>query len=121
MNFSLEIKRLRERLGMTQVELASTLQITSQSISNWETGRSTPWPSIAVEILDTLRQRSQGNPSTSAQERINGPRLDQIETRRVDVSKVPDHKHGSSSIERVGVCAGRWRGPVFSGDDTLDI
>jgi len=37
-----QIRRLRERLGKTQLELAQMLYVTRSAVAQWETGRSTP-------------------------------------------------------------------------------
>lgn len=34
-----QIKAIRQRLGMTQVQLAAELQVTIDAIKHWETGR----------------------------------------------------------------------------------
>ena len=36
------IKRLREKAGMTQLELAEKLQVSDKAVSKWETGKGYP-------------------------------------------------------------------------------
>lgn len=45
-----KIKQLREQLGMTQTELAKTLQLTRSSVNGWEMGLSMPSTSMVVEL-----------------------------------------------------------------------
>ncbi len=37
-----DIKKRRERAGLTQDELADLIGVTKQTVSNWETGRHKP-------------------------------------------------------------------------------
>ena len=46
------IKRLRQRKGLTQEELGSKLHVTRQAVSNWETGKNQP----DIEILKSLAE-----------------------------------------------------------------
>lgn len=46
------IKRLRQRRGLTQEELAEKLHVTRQAVSNWETGKNQP----DIELLKTLAE-----------------------------------------------------------------
>jgi transcriptional regulator with XRE-family HTH domain len=43
MTFGNLIRVERERLHLTQAELAIMLLVSKQTVSNWECGRSTPW------------------------------------------------------------------------------
>lgn len=42
MSIGMNIKRLRERAGMTQVELAEKMGLSSKTISSWEIDRTEP-------------------------------------------------------------------------------
>jgi DNA-binding transcriptional regulator YiaG len=44
MTFAEHIREARDRLQLTQADLAARLQVSTQTISNWERGRSVPWP-----------------------------------------------------------------------------
>ncbi|MBQ8300401.1 MAG: helix-turn-helix transcriptional regulator [Clostridia bacterium] len=45
-----KIKQLREQAGMTQSELARTLNLTRSSVNGWEMGLSLPSTSVIVEL-----------------------------------------------------------------------
>jgi len=46
------IKRLRERAGMTQTQLASKLNVSDRTVSKWETGRGYPDISLLEKIAE---------------------------------------------------------------------
>lgn len=46
------IKRLRQKRGLTQEELGSKLHVTRQAVSNWETGKNQP----DIELLKSLAE-----------------------------------------------------------------
>ena len=48
------IKRLRQRKGLTQEELGSKLHVTRQAVSNWETGKNQPDIEILKSLAETL-------------------------------------------------------------------
>lgn len=48
------IRSLRQRQGMSQDQLAQTLHVTRQTISNYETGRSRPDVEILTSLADAL-------------------------------------------------------------------
>lgn len=49
-----KIKTLREKLGITQAELARRLGITRSSVNGWEMGLSVPSTPILVELSQTF-------------------------------------------------------------------
>lgn len=52
-SFSLNLKNLRQRNGLSQLELARKLNLARQGyVSNLETGRKTPSPELVVSIAD---------------------------------------------------------------------
>lgn len=44
MTFAATIKAKRQALGLTQLEFATMLTVSQQTVNNWETGRVEPWP-----------------------------------------------------------------------------
>lgn len=48
------VKRLRERKGMTQQELAETLRVSDKAVSRWETGRGYPDLSLIEPLSAAL-------------------------------------------------------------------
>ena len=50
MNISEKLKNNRKQAGLTQEEIAQTLHVSRQTISNWETGRSIPDIYSLVEL-----------------------------------------------------------------------
>jgi transcriptional regulator with XRE-family HTH domain len=50
-----ELRMRRLELKISQVELASRLQVSQQTISRWESGGTTPGPRRIAELADALR------------------------------------------------------------------
>lgn len=48
------IKRLRQKRGLTQEELAGKLHVTRQAVSNWETGKNQPDIELLKSLAETL-------------------------------------------------------------------
>lgn len=53
-NLSKRIKILRKQLGMSQEDFAAKLCVTKQAISNMETGKSSPSPSVLYKMHTML-------------------------------------------------------------------
>lgn len=58
-----DIRNTRIRLGMTQEQIARTLNVSVRSISDWEHGRSKPLP-IVLGALRKLQRRAAKLPTT---------------------------------------------------------
>lgn len=52
MNFSQNLKDLRKKYHLSQVALASTLNVTQQAVGKWETGKSTPDYGTLIQLAD---------------------------------------------------------------------
>lgn len=52
-----QIASARELLGLTQPELASAAGVSDQTISNFETNRSEPYPATIEKITSALERR----------------------------------------------------------------
>lgn len=46
------LKKLRKQKGVTQVELASIMEVTQQAVGKWETGRSSPDPASLMKLAE---------------------------------------------------------------------
>lgn len=57
MSFGQTVKDNRKRLGLTQAQLATLLDVDTQSVSNWECGRNTPWAGERSRIETILQDR----------------------------------------------------------------
>jgi DNA-binding transcriptional regulator YiaG len=57
---SLEIKEIREKLGLTQEALAHILGVSFQTINRWERGLFSPSP-LALEKLKRLQEKGEAN------------------------------------------------------------
>ena len=66
MTFSTTIQSLRRELHLTQAELAATLGVDKQSVSNWECGRNAPWPAKQAGLISKLKAMQNGAPATVA-------------------------------------------------------
>jgi len=51
----MDIKQLRERLGLTQEELARKLYVSVTTVSRWETGRVKP-SRMAMTLINQLKK-----------------------------------------------------------------
>ncbi len=54
MSFSARLKEQRERMGLTQIQLATALGITKGAVGNYETGASSPKAEILYKLFDIL-------------------------------------------------------------------
>ncbi|MET9720318.1 helix-turn-helix domain-containing protein [Streptomyces rochei] len=61
-----ERARLREAAGITQARLAQVLQTTTQTVKNWEAGRSRPRPPRRQAYQRLLEGWAQQFPTTTA-------------------------------------------------------
>ena len=50
------IKQLRIELGMTQAQLAAALGVSQSTITHIETGKRSPSPALALEIVQIARK-----------------------------------------------------------------
>ena len=54
--FKVDLKRRRERLGMSQAQLAEALHVTQVTVARWETGAFVPrMPEAVLALVDTLK------------------------------------------------------------------
>jgi transcriptional regulator with XRE-family HTH domain len=63
MTFASYIRQTRVRLGLTQARLALRLGCSIQAVSNWECGRSEPWPDVQNKIIASLNERGVSQPA----------------------------------------------------------
>lgn len=74
------IKRLRQRKGLTQEELGAKLHVTRQAVSNWETGKNQP----DIEILKSLAEILE----VDVNELLYAPKPDMDRQRRIITAAV---------------------------------
>ena len=55
-NFGARLKLARNHLALTQAELALELNVTIQTISNWEVGRCVPWSHTQAGVLARITE-----------------------------------------------------------------
>ena len=55
MSFASRLKSQRERMGLTQIQLASLLGVTKGAIGNYETGHSSPKAEVLFKVFDVLQ------------------------------------------------------------------
>ena len=53
-----DVRGLRERLGISQHELAQRLKVTASTVARWEQGRMKPRPEM-IQKLETLARRAE--------------------------------------------------------------
>ena len=58
------VQEAREKLGLTQSELAEKLDSNKFNISNYETGRATPPGDIILKIQELLKAKGDGQGNT---------------------------------------------------------
>ncbi len=51
--FGSRVKSLRQSLGLNQIEFGKTLNVTKQSVSNWENGNIQPSIDMLIKIAQT--------------------------------------------------------------------
>lgn len=74
------IKRLRQKKGLTQEELAEKLFVTRQAVSNWETGKNQP----DIELLKSLAETFE----VDVTEMLYAPKPDEEKGKRIIVAAV---------------------------------
>ena len=55
MSFGSRLKEQRERIGLTQTQLAKMLNVTKGAVGNYETGTSSPKSEILYKLFDILQ------------------------------------------------------------------
>ncbi|MGW3205721.1 telomere-associated protein Tap [Streptomyces sp. NPDC001135] len=95
-----ERTRLREAAGVTQARLAQVLQTTTQTVKNWEAGRSEPRPprrQAYQRLLDGWAEQfpADANPATPVQEpavpeALTGPAAPSPEARTLSAAPAPE-------------------------------
>lgn len=68
------IKKLRERKGLTQEELGEKLHVTRQAVSNWETGKNQPDIEMLISLAEMLE--------VDIKELLYGPVMDEWRQKR---------------------------------------
>jgi len=58
MNYNKIVKELREKLIITQVELAELLGVSYASINRWETGKHVPTTKIKRKIVELCKENN---------------------------------------------------------------
>lgn len=58
MNYKILVKEIRDKLIITQEELADLLDVSFASINRWETGKHEPTTKIKRKILELCRQNN---------------------------------------------------------------
>ena len=52
----MDIKEFRQRIGIRREDLASMLNVSYKTISNWEQGKSTPLPAFQKEMEKIIEE-----------------------------------------------------------------
>lgn len=73
----LDIKEIRKKMGLTQLEFGKLLGVSDQTVSNWEISGHVPTP-IYAKIENLLKEKTQKRDATDHVGRI----LDQMEQER---------------------------------------
>lgn len=66
----INVRELREKFGLTQAKLASIMGVSTQTIKNWESGKTIPSTAM-IKLQDVFNLRSFGEGNTVANN-ING-------------------------------------------------
>ena len=85
-----DIRRVRERLGMTQEEFARALQVSQSTVQNWESGRTQPHRGTLarIEAVSSGPQAPRGRRSRVAEE----TRLQLMTALDTILERAPDRK-----------------------------
>lgn len=78
MDFRERIIRYRDEKGLSQQELADLLQVTRQTVSRWESGKSRPQPGQAAHIFELLQIREEDVEAEEAFGAADGERSEEI-------------------------------------------
>ena len=89
------IQHLRKTAGMTQKELAETLNISFQAVSKWENGDTLPDTGILLDLCDAL--------NTTADKLLHGGSVAGLERR---LMRLEDVVAGFQCMERIGTLFG---------------
>lgn len=82
MDFRERIIRCRDEKGLSQQELADLLQVTRQTVSRWESGKSRPQPGQAAHIFELLQIREEDVEAEEAFGAADGERSAEIRRAR---------------------------------------
>lgn len=58
MDYRILVKRLRDKLILTQVELADLLHVSFASINRWETGKHEPTTKVKRKIVELCKENN---------------------------------------------------------------
>lgn len=65
-NSAMDVRSIREGLGMSQQELAAALSTTQATISRWETGQATPRGPARLALQHLVDSRTPPTPAKEA-------------------------------------------------------
>ena len=71
---NLDIRELRQKLGLTQLEFAKKIGVSENTIQNWERGRKIP--ASKDEILRSFALKTQNYAGGGEQTNVNGNNID---------------------------------------------
>ncbi len=72
-DFGTMMRQARDRLGLTQAELAEKVGVTQVTISNWEKGKSTPEGEQRARVEEVLQSRPFRNGRRAGRSRATMP------------------------------------------------
>ncbi|UEA45516.1 LexA family protein [Collinsella stercoris] len=107
MGISQNIKRLRKQAGMTQVELAEKLDVARSTITQWETGWSSPRMGMVQKLAgvfgvtsaDMLAEDSEGLPSGAMPVAASSATVPLLAIGRVHAGALTDEEEVSHRVE----------------------
>ena len=82
MDFRERIIQYRDEKGLSQQELADLLQVTRQTVSRWESGKSRPQPGQAAHIFELRQIREEDVEAEEAFGAADGERSEEIRRAR---------------------------------------
>lgn len=101
MTFGQAVTAHRKALNLTQTELAPLLDCDGQTVSNWETGHTTPWPKRQVDVLLRLMRLENGRPAVEKPPPEPVQRLIRDKQVYEDVNGVPAPARRTRIIDRI--------------------